>query len=243
MLFRSARNRNSDRELFHITELERMRGTSNNLATPSAHATVLNEYGWLWLNRDGSPTLLTPRVYEFLLGKDADPKERLKLWAYLLAGKTEFWRAHRNYAGILHFVYLTSCYEGAYTCDNFQDVKSLTLEPHFADYVRESFKPLGVYLNFWQPSLAGGSPREFLVMMVNDANTPAAGSLVLTLESASGEAVARAEQKFSIPALGAESYRLALKVPAAAGDYMLKAAAHGGGEPTLSRRKVKITVN
>ena len=238
-----ARNRNSDRELFHITELERMRGTSNNLATPSAHATVLNEYGWLWLNRDGSPTLLTPRVYEFLLGKDADPKERLKLWAYLLAGKTEFWRAHRNYAGILHFVYLTSCYEGAYTCDNFQDVKSLTLEPHFADYVRESFKPLGVYLNFWQPSLAGGSPREFLVMMVNDANTPAAGSLVLTLESASGEAVARAEQKFSIPALGAESYRLALKVPAAAGDYMLKAAAHGGGEPTLSRRKVKITVN
>ena len=40
--------------------------------------------------------------------------------AYLLAGKTEFWRAQRNYAGVLHFVYLTSCYPGAYTADHFR---------------------------------------------------------------------------------------------------------------------------
>jgi beta-galactosidase len=236
------RNWSSLEERFKITELEGMRGTGANLSTPSAHATVLNEYGWLWLNRDGSPTVLTPKVWEFLLGKDAGPKERLALGAYLLAGKTEFWRAHRNHAGILHFVYLTSCYPGAYTCDNFQDVKSLTLEPHFADYVRESFKPLGVYLNFWQPKLKAAEERKFTVMMVNDADKAASGRLVLTLENSSGEAVARSEQEFSIPALGAETYQLTLRAPKVEGEFLLKAAAHasGGTEPTLSRRRVAI---
>ena len=228
------RNWDSKTERFKIAELERMSGTGKSLSTPSGHATVLNEYGWLWLNRNGSPTELTHSVYEFLLGKNADPKERLKLWAYLLAGKTEFWRAHRNYAGILHFVYLTCCYEGAYTCDHFQDVKTLTLDPNFADYVRESFKPLGVYINFWQPSLKAGETRQFTVMMVNDVDKPAEGKLVLTLGPE------RAETKFSIPALGAETYQLELRAPTAAGDYLLQAAAHGGPEPTLSRRNVKI---
>lgn len=229
------------KENFKITELENMSGTGNNLSTPSAHAVLLNEYGWLWLNRDGTPTVLTPKVYELLLGKDASPKDRLALWAYLLAGKTEFWRAHRNYTGVIHFVYLTSCYEGAYTCDNFQDVKSLTLEPHFADYVRESFKPLGVYLNFWQPKLKPAEGHQFTVMMVNDAYERAEGNLSLTLENESGEAVARASQKFSIPALGAETYLLDLAVPKVQGNFMLKAEAKAGSEPTLSRRKVTVT--
>ena len=66
----------------------------------------------------------------------------------------------RKCAGVLHFVYLTGCYPGAYTCDNFQDVAALKLEPHFADYVREAFKPLGVYLNFWQPEAPANSVRR-----------------------------------------------------------------------------------
>ncbi len=227
---------------FEMTELEGMSGRGRNFSTPSAHPTVLNEYGWLWLLRDGSPTLLTDKVYEHLVGKDASGKERLALWAYLLAGKTEFWRTHRNHAGVLHFVYLTSCYQGAYTCDNFQDVKSLTLEPHFADYMREAFKPLGVYVNFWQPKLKPGEERRFTIMMVNDAPRASSGNLVLTLETEKGEAVARTEQKFSIPGLGAETYLLNLRIPNVEGQFTLKAAAHAAGspEPTLSRRKVGV---
>jgi beta-galactosidase len=236
------KNWDNDGEKFDIAELEGMSGTGGALSTPSAHPVLLNEYGWLWLNRDGTPTVLTPKVYEALLGKDATPEERLALWAYLLAGKTEFWRANRNHAGVLHFVYLTSCYQGAYTCDNFQDVKSLTLEPHFADYVREAFKPLGVYLNFWQPKLKAGENRRFTVMMVNDAEKLAAGVLVLTLETRNGEIIARSEEKFSIPALGAETYLLDLQIPTREGDFLLKATAHGKPEPTVSRRKVSVAV-
>lgn len=232
----------ADRKPFQMTELEGMSGRGRNFATPSAHASVLNEYGWLWLLRDGTPTLLTDNVWANIPPADATPAQRLETWAYLLAGKTEFWRAHRNHAGVLHFVYLTSCYKGAYTCDNFQDVKSLTLHPHFADYVGEAFKPLGVYLNFWQPRLKPGERRTLTVMMVNDMDWAASGSLVLTLEAAGGEAVARSERKFSIPALGAETYQFELTVPNVRGEFLIRAAAHadGIGTPTLSRRKVAI---
>jgi hypothetical protein len=230
----------ADRKPFRMTELEGMSGRGRNFPTPSAHASVLNEYGWLWLLRDGSPTLLTDDVYEHLLGKDASGKERLALYGYLLGGLTEFWRAHRNHAGVLHFVYLTSCYPGAYTCDSFQDVKTLALEPHFADYVGEAFKPLGVYINFWQEKLQQGEERQFTIMMVNDADKPAAGNLVLTLETEAGESVARAEQKFSIPALGAETCLLDLHMPNLKGKFILKAAADAGAGPTLSRRKVSL---
>ena len=33
---------------------------------------IINEYDWLWLNRDGTPTCLTDEVYENLLGPDVD---------------------------------------------------------------------------------------------------------------------------------------------------------------------------
>ena len=231
----------SDTEIFKMMDLEGMSGSGRNLRTPSAHAMILNEYGWLWLNRDGSPTELTPKVYEYLLGRNANPKARLKLSAYLLAGLTEFWRAHRNHAGVLHFVYLTSCYPGAYTCDNFEDIKSLRLEPHFADYVREAFKPLGVYVNFWRPSLKAGEQREFTVMMVNDLAKQVAGTLALSLETASGEVAARVEQPFAMEPLGAETYLLKLSVPPRPGEFLLKATANPGADPTVSRRKVTIT--
>ena len=130
----------------------------------AAHATILNEYGWLWLRRDGEPTLLTDKLYPKLLGPASTKDERLELNAYLLAGKTEYWRSQRNYAGILHFVYLTCSYPGVFTADHFEDVKALKLNPWFADYMSEAMKPLGVYLSFFQPTLGAGEepllPRD-----------------------------------------------------------------------------------
>jgi len=231
-----------DEKPFEAVELEGMSGKGRD-GTPSGHAQINNEYGWLWLLRDGTPTELTGKVYEHLLGANAKPQDRLALDAYLLGGLTEYWRAYRNYAGVLHFVYLTSCYPGAYTCDNFEDVAALKLEPHFADYVREAFKPLGVYLNFWQPSLKPGSDRRVTVMMVNDAYEAAEGKLVLTLErETSGEQLARREVSFAVPALGQQTYAIDFHVPQTTGSCILKAAAHAAGqaEPTVSRRKVAV---
>ncbi len=207
-------------------------------------AVLINEYGWLWLNRDGSPTLLTEKLYPLLLGAKSTADERFALDAYLLAGLTEYWRASREYAGVLHFVYLTGSFPGVFTSDHWLDVKHLKLEPHFADYVGEAFKPLGVYLSFFQPKLTGGTRRPFAIRLVNDDDIPVNGTLTLTLETANGKRLVRAERGFKLAALGDASLELTLDVPRSAGRCLLQAEAESAVRskvgPTISRRWVSV---
>jgi hypothetical protein len=223
-----------------MTDLERRPGGPRE-APVAARATILNEYGWLWLRRDGEPTVLTEKLYPKLLGPSSTKDERLELNAYLLAGETEHWRAYRNYAGILHFVYLTCSYPGVFTADHFEDVKALRLNRWFEDYMGEAMKPLGVYLNFFQPTLEGGKGRSFRVMMVNDRYEPERGDLRLTLEMEDGREVAHVAKPFAIAPLGTLSRDLELVAPEVPGRYVLKATAIGeSGSRTISRRKVAI---
>lgn len=225
---------------FKMSDLENMDGQPRPGALPSnQHAPLINEYGWLWLNRDGTPTRLTENLYPQLMGTtNVTSRERLDLYAYLLAGKTEFWRAHRQYAGIVHFVFLTCSYPGVYTADHFQDVTRLKLDPAFADYMGEAFKPLGVFINFFQPTLRAGSSRSFPVLLVNDYEKPLTGRLVLTLESKSAGILARTERRFELGALGNAKLDLTLDLPAGAGKCLLKAIAIPD-----TRTKVGLTVS
>ncbi len=231
---------------FRMTDLEKMNSRPAPGALPSdTNPPLINEYGWLWLNRDGTPTVLTEGVYAQLMGTNVTARERLDMYAYLLGAKTEFWRAHRQYAGIIHFVYLTCSYPGVYTADHFADVTRLKLDPAFADYVGEAFKPLGVYLNFFQPTLAPGAARTFEVMLVNDESTAVRGTLTLSLETTSGKRLAQTEQPFEMQGLGDARCALALTVPPTpSGKCVLKAEAKPEGNrrisPTRSRRWVVV---
>ena len=227
---------------FSMTQLETMDGKPRPGVLPSdKHAPIINEYGWLWLNRDGSPTRLTENVYAQLMGTNTTARQRLDMYSYLLGAKTEFWRAHRQYAGIVHFVYLTCSYPGVYTADHFEDVTRLKLDPAFADYMGEAFKPLGVYLNFFQPRLEPGSTRTIPIMMVNDRSEACAGTLVLSLETPRGRILARSGEAFTLEGLGSRTTSLVLAIPASAsGKCVLKATARHSGETTVSRRWLVI---
>jgi beta-galactosidase len=199
---------------FKMSDLETADGKPAKQASPSTNnPVVLNEYGWLWLNRDGTPTELSRNVYAQIMGTNVTARQRLDRWAYLLAGETEFWRAHRQLAGICHFVYLTCSYPGVYTSDNWSDVRHLKLDPAFADYMGEAFKPLGVYINFFHPKIETGRSHEFLVKMVNDYDKPIAGQLVLTLETKNGKVLAKTGKPFALAALGAGDFFFTLPVP------------------------------
>jgi beta-galactosidase len=230
---------------FRMTSLETMTGAkSTNSGHPTGHAAFINEYGWLWLNRDGTPCLLTKKIYENLLGTNATPEERLSLNGYLLGGLTEFWRAHRNFAGVLHFVYLTYNKPEGYTSDHWRDIEKLQLDPYFADYVSEAFKPLGVYINFWQPSLKAGSEGTYAVMLANDYDKPAMGKLILDFETQDGKSISTREATFQLNSLGQITYVIPMEAPRVTGNYLLKATAMPvsgpAHEPTISRRKVKV---
>jgi beta-galactosidase/beta-glucuronidase len=109
---------------------------------------ILNEYGWLWLNRDGVhsairtegnflPRDVTPATvnyeyfepdgtqlysgrdtYDYYLGEEATPEDRWNFQAYLTAIEGEVLRLTRIFSGIFSFVYLTD--NGGYTGDWFK---------------------------------------------------------------------------------------------------------------------------
>ena len=228
--------------LFNMTALESPGGLSPGALT--SHALILNEYGWLWLNRDGSPTELTKKVYSQLLGPEATPQKRLALNAYLLAGITEYWRAYRRYAGVLHFVYLTSSDPAGYTSDHFRDVQKLELHSDFRDYLTNAFAPVGVYLSYWQPISDSGSHHLMPVMLVNDFDRQITGTLNLSLESASGESVASTKAGFELAPLGQQTLYSNFSFPNETGDFLLRAIIQyrdgNATTSTESRRRIKL---
>jgi hypothetical protein len=222
---------------FRLTDLERMNVTPGlNAPFPTAHAAIANEYGWLWLNRDGTPTLLTKDVWDAILGPQATNAQRLEEWSYLLAGLTEFWRSKRYYAGVLHFVYLTCSFPGVFTSDHWRDVTKLELDPDFEKHVGEAFKPLGVYLNFWQPQIKAGGRQRVAVSVVNDGQEPARGKLTLT-----AGATVLGEKPLDVPGLGQHTWLFEFETPRQPGPVVIKAVATtSSGASTTSWRKTSI---
>jgi hypothetical protein len=121
-------------------------------------------------------------------------------------------------------------------------VTRLQLDPAFADYMGEAFKPLGVYINFFHPTLPAESERRFKVMLVNDYDRAVSGKLILVLQDVKGRVVAQVEHPFSIAALGDQSLEILLTIPKVSGKCVLKATAEpaGGGQPTVSRRWLTV---
>lgn len=169
-------------------------------------------------------------------------EERFEAAAYYLTGETEYHRAYRRWAAVQHFTYLTCSFPGAYTSDNFRDVEKLELDPYFQDYMGEAFKPLGVNLSFWHPTLKADSAQSFKVMMVNDYNEDMRGKLVLSIENETGIELAKAETRFVIPTMGQETYNISLTIPKTGGECLLKATAYPKKNvgATVSRRKLII---
>ncbi len=231
---------------FQMADLDRMKdGRQPGGIRFAPHAAIINEYDWLWLHRDGTPTFISKKNYDRLLGPKATPAQCIEFNAYALAGLTEFWRAYRNYAGVMYY----GCLDGdrpvtCVTCDNFRDIERLEFHAPFEYYVGQAFKPLGVYVAFWQPSLPAGAERTYRVMMVNDTYEPARGTLELVWQLAgSAQAAAGTHREYEVPALSQAAYDLALTTPTAPGQYILAAKAYWQGKPwspTVARRKISV---
>ena len=216
---------------------------TTNAPHPTAHACVLNEYGWLWLKRNGQPTLLTQGVYDSI-APGISNTERQELNAYLLAAETEYFRAHRNYAGILHFDYLTGDFQGAITGDIFKNPETLEPVKVYDDYFTEIFKPLGVYVNYFPKEVPAASETAISVMLVNDEYEKLSGKIEMKLFDSNSIEIAKTNAQFNIASLGQQTVKMNLKLPEKAGNYWLfTTAVKENGEKTLCRRKIKVVNN
>ena len=208
---------------------------------------IINEYAWLWLNRDGTTTCLTGPVYEKLLGPNSTTEQRRVLYARLLAAKTEFWRAHRECGGVLHFCGLGYSRsgdkprpEGGATSDHFLDLEKLTLEPNFEKYVRDAFAPVGLMLDYWGQDLPAGQEHEFKVVVINDLYENWQGRVRLRLLR-NNDAITIRYLPCTVAALGSETLSFRQGVPEEPGQYIVMAELMSGQEASVrSLRDAKI---
>jgi hypothetical protein len=208
---------------------------------------LINEYAWLWLTREGEPTCLTRPVYEKLLGPEATVDQRRHFYARALAAKTEFWRAHRECAGVLHFCVLGYSRPGdqprplgGATSDHWLDVERLEFEPHFERYVRDAFNPVGVMLDFWADEVEpAATDRVVRVVVINDLEREWKGRVGLRILQGD-RTVAHWSQRGRVEGFGRETLSFTAEWPAVPGDYTLVAELDGRGPTVRSLRAFEI---
>ena len=211
---------------------------------PTANPTILNEYAWMWLNRNGEPTILSKDFYN-RVAPGYNRQQLQDLYGYFLAGETEYFRAFRNYAGIQFFTYLTADYPQTFTCDLFEDIKKLKLNETYKRYMIEAFKPLGIYLHFWEGiiNINKDSVGRFPIMVINDEYRNLKGRLEIRIEKENGEVIEQSETTFFAPELTSGTYLIDCAYPSLAGEYFVKAIAYPEdyeSGSTTSIRKLKI---
>ena len=194
---------------------------------------IINEYAWLWLNRDGTTTCLTGSVYEKLLGPNSTVAERRFIYARYLTALTEFWRTHRECAGVLHFCGLGYSRagdkprpEGGATSDHFIDLENLTFEPNFEKYVRDAFSPVGLMIDFWAEQLDTGSQQKFEIVLINDLHELFKGSVRLAIER-DGKTIVEKVTNCQIDGLDRSVLAFDMKIPDNEGQYQLIAELTG----------------
>jgi beta-galactosidase len=217
-------------------------GRANMKAPPCV---IVNEYGWLWINRDGSPTTLTYPIFKRILGHANSASNNRHLYALFQAAETEFWRHARSAAAVMEFCSLGYCHLGVgMTSDHFLEnggVKNLELEPEFLKYVGDAFAPVGVMIQYWKPEMTAGQTLPLSISLINDLEKPWSGRVSLRFIR-EGKTVAEFTKPAELPPQGAVLVAFdAVAVPATAGDYQLVAAINGADDkPVQSVREIKI---
>jgi beta-galactosidase len=161
----------------------------NQTRNDGKHAVIINEYGWHWLNRDGTPSTLTRDIYRSVLGENATAAQRFHMQATWLAADTEFWRSHRQAAAVVHFTMLGYSRPDGQTCDHWRNVERLEWEPEFYRYVRDAFAPVGLAVNFWKDKVIPKTQARVPVILINDLDRPWNGPVTLKLRPAGGDTV------------------------------------------------------
>ena len=213
----------------------------------SSSAQLVNEYGWIWLWRNGSPSKLTLDVYNYYLGPGSSHEQNRELQAYWLQLETEWLRCQTSLAGVLAFCYLANNY--GYTGDWFiDDIKDLKPAPAL-QWFQHCFAPAAVFINLTDERYTRhikphepGTPLLFNLAGINNHATPVKGSVKLSLVNVTGKKVVEKYVDVELAPFIRSGYPVSIDLPAEPGGYLLLAEfiAGDGSGPVISRRYIKI---
>jgi hypothetical protein len=201
---------------------------------------IVNEYGGIWLRRDGQATKVSRAFYDHILGPNATADQCRQTYAHYMAAETEFWRCNRGCAGVLEFTALGYSEPNGTTSDHFIDVKNLTYEPRMAAAFKSAFAPVGLMIDYWESERIAGSSSSIPVVVINDLAPAWKGMVRLTLEQA-GKVVTRQDKAVSVDSFGSRRLTFDFDAPASPGCYELKATIAGfDGQTVVSDRAFPV---
>lgn len=199
---------------------------------------IINEYGWLWLNRDGTPTTLTKDLYKNLVGENATITQRRHIYAMYTAAETEFWRCHRNAAGVLHFTALGYSRSDGQTSDHFTNPAKLEYESEFLKYLPDAFSPVGIMLDEWGQEINVGKPHHFKMIAINDLE-PAWHGMIHVQILKGEKMIINKSIPITIPSYGKQAVSIVCETPVTGGLYTVQAVLERkNAKPVKSIREI-----
>ncbi len=217
-----------------------------NSCRESGSAQLVNEYGWIWLWRNGIPSKLTIEVFEYYLGKNSTPSQNWEFQAYWLQLETEWLRTKDYLAGVLAFCYLTNNY--GYTGDWFiNNIKDLEQAPALK-WMSHAFAPAAAYINLTDerftkeiPPHQPGSTLDFNLIGVNDNVSDTKGTIIVKLINDKGETEVQQTRETKLKALSKEYIPFSIDIPTSKGGYLLISEFRGNNKPPVkSRRYIRV---
>jgi len=223
---------------FRLRDIVKADTNPGGKAGETKYMKIINEYGWLWLNRDGTPTTLTTDLYNNLLGKNSTEAQRRHLYALYLAAETEFWRCHRQCATVFHFTTLGYSRKDGQTSDHFADVANLKYEDQFLKYLPDAFSPVGLMLDEWGNEIKTGKPHSYRIIAINDLEPEWKGNVKLQILS-DDKVVSEQSKELVIPPFGQRKVTINLESPGMPGTYTVVASLEKENEkPVKSTREI-----
>ena len=203
---------------------------------------INNEYSWLWLNRDGSTTTLTDRVYQVAFPEAITTEQKFEAQAKNTAILTEYWRAHGKCAAVMHFCglgYSRSEKPRGQTSDNFIDLENLVYEPYFYKYVKPAFSPVGLMVEFWEKSLKSNQKIVVPVHLMNDTYEVFADSVKLCVWK-DQQLISKQSLATELKELKKTIIEFPLSAPAEKGNYRMEAVIKFNKEEVFSTREFSV---
>ena len=161
-----------------------------------------------------------------------------------LAADTEFWRAHRKAAAVIHFTTLGYSRPDGQTCDHWQlgGVEKLAWEPEFYRYVRDAFAPVGLAVDFWKDKVIPQTRARIPVILSNDLDVTWNGPVTLRLRRAgTANPIVEASHEASLEPFGQATLDFDVTWPKELGQYVLEAELRGTElRPVHSVRELNI---
>jgi beta-galactosidase len=216
-------------------------------AEKASPAQLVNEYGWIWLWRNGMPSKLSLKVYEYYMGPNTTPLQNRELQAYWLQLETEWLRSNTSLAGVLAFCYLANNYgyTGDWFIDDIKDLKpGLTLA-----WFKHCFAPAAVFINLtderYMKQVASHSPGSELLFDlagINNQNAGVPGKLHIKLLDSKGNTKVEKNLEITLAPLGRTDLLTSINLPDQADGYLLIAAftPSGTSHELISRRFIRV---